>query len=373
MATYCLGNFVNEPSQNDRLMFIYNCSGVLVMSIDPYASTFFKKDKYVYIVTDGRFDYNNALDFDSESTADSAVAKLNNVKKTFIDRTNQTLNGCVNLVSRELFNSHTSSTDLHLTQDQHDALTGEGTPSTTNLYVTKSYVRMARKEILFPEFQSATFTAEPFGANIGTLRTDSEAYGDYIYNFYKWLSAEVTMQSYAISVQWRVPETWLNWNTSAMIVDICTEEDAVTNNKIDVIIRKDGTPVGFTWLANTAYVEGDVVFPLALNGFSYRCTTAGTSDPAVEPTWPIIVGSTVNDPIVGGEVTWICQRHSRIDYFSTVATNWYSEREGTQVITFTRADLGIVTAGDTLNITIRMYSKDSQYVKIGAITFQYTG
>jgi hypothetical protein len=39
MATYNVSNFINDPSEGDRLMFIYNASGQLTMTIDPYAST----------------------------------------------------------------------------------------------------------------------------------------------------------------------------------------------------------------------------------------------------------------------------------------------------------------------------------------------
>jgi len=138
MATYCLANFVNDPSPNDRLMFIYNCSGTLVVSIDPYASTFFKKGVYVYVVTDGKMNYDNVFDFDSETTADLAVARLNDVKKIFIDRTNQTLNGCVSLVPITLFNSHTANTQLHLIQNERDALTAANNPSSTNAILTQN-------------------------------------------------------------------------------------------------------------------------------------------------------------------------------------------------------------------------------------------
>jgi len=117
MAAYCLGNFVLDPSPNDRLMYIYNCSGKLMAAIDPYSSTFFKKSFYVYIVTDGKMDYNNVLDFSSESEADLAVARLNDVKKIFIDRTNQ---GLTDVVTIEDFQSHTGNTSIHITQDISD-------------------------------------------------------------------------------------------------------------------------------------------------------------------------------------------------------------------------------------------------------------
>lgn len=202
--------------------------------------------------------------------------------------------------------------DVAPTSDQKAALAGEGTPSGSNLYTTKSYVRMARKRILFPEFPSAVFCLDGGGANVGTLLTNSEVSGNYIYNHYKWLSAEATLQTYDISIQYRIPETFLSFNAArALIVDICTEEAANTNNKMDVILSKDGT--------------------------------AGTSS------------STGN--------------------FSTVAATWYSEREGNEIVVFTSGDavLSTLSAGDTLNILIRMYSKSSKYVKIGAVTIQYEG
>jgi hypothetical protein len=91
MATYCLSNFVKDPSISDSLMYIYNCSNVLMSMIDPYTTVFYYKGKYVNIVTDGKMNYNNVLDFSSESEAISAVARLNDVKKIFIDRINQAI------------------------------------------------------------------------------------------------------------------------------------------------------------------------------------------------------------------------------------------------------------------------------------------
>lgn len=136
MSTYCLNNFLKDPDVNDRLMFVYNCGGVLKMNIDPYTSTFFKKGVYVYVVTDGKMNYDNTLDFPSEGDADLAVARFNDVKKIFIDRTNNTLNGCVNLVSRALFNSHTGDTSLHLTPDQNAALDNSNNPNFNNPIAT---------------------------------------------------------------------------------------------------------------------------------------------------------------------------------------------------------------------------------------------
>lgn len=52
---------------------------------------------------------------------------------------------------------------------------------------------------------------------------------------------------------------------------------------------------GETWVASTDYIVGDYVQPTTPNNnFTYRCTTAGTSDSS-EPTWPTTAGNTVND------------------------------------------------------------------------------
>lgn len=143
MATYCIGNFVNDPSPNDRLIFIYNCSGKLTISIDPYASTFFQKSRYVYIVTDGKMNYDNTLDFATVSESEQAVARLNDIKKIFIDRTNNTLSGCVNLVSKCEFYDHTGNTHLHLIPTLYDALTGATNPSSANTFATMEDIEIA--------------------------------------------------------------------------------------------------------------------------------------------------------------------------------------------------------------------------------------
>jgi len=52
---------------------------------------------------------------------------------------------------------------------------------------------------------------------------------------------------------------------------------------------------------STAYLLGDVVRPVATNGFIYRATTAGTTAAGL-PTYPTVLGQTVVD----GGVTWVC-------------------------------------------------------------------
>lgn len=55
------------------------------------------------------------------------------------------------------------------------------------------------------------------------------------------------------------------------------------------------------WQANHAYVAKAVVIPTTFAGYSWRCTTAGTSA-GVEPSWPADPSATPT--IADGGVTW---------------------------------------------------------------------
>lgn len=67
------------------------------------------------------------------------------------------------------------------------------------------------------------------------------------------------------------------------------------------------TPQIGTRAASTAYTLGNLVRPATVNGYVYKCTTAGTTA-ATAPTFPTIPGSTVTD----GTVVWTCQAgHNR--------------------------------------------------------------
>lgn len=55
------------------------------------------------------------------------------------------------------------------------------------------------------------------------------------------------------------------------------------------------------WDDSTAYVLGDRVVPLTLNGWVYECVDAGTSDSS-QPVWPTALGQAVTD----GGVVWRC-------------------------------------------------------------------
>ena len=65
------------------------------------------------------------------------------------------------------------------------------------------------------------------------------------------------------------------------------------------------------WVAGTIYAEDAVVRPTLLStftGYTYICTTAGTSHTDTEPTWP----TTSEGTVVDGTVTWT--RQDTLDY-----------------------------------------------------------
>jgi hypothetical protein len=247
-------------------------------------------------------------------TVDSAFGNRNYTEQNYITNSD-THTASINKLDMGL----KDASDLAPTQAEKDALTASlpDLPSGANKYVTQDYIRFARKEVLYPEFQSATFKVSGSTTNTGTLSTNAETHSDFVYNYYKWVSTEAAFQDYDISVQWRVPETFESWHaTKALIIDLCTKEGATTNCKAKVILSIDGS---------------------------------------------------VAAPTDSGEIA------------GTSGDDWCSEREANQVIVFPATDLTLdnLVIGDTLNIIIRMYSKENGtsdgYVKIGAITFQYTG
>ena len=76
---------------------------------------------------------------------------------------------------------------------------------------------------------------------------------------------------------------------------------ATSNPGTDNIVL---TPVDILpeWAVGTAYTVGQRRQPTTANTYIYTCTTAGTSDAALEPTWPTSLTSTVVD----GTCVWTC-------------------------------------------------------------------
>lgn len=87
-CNYNKNNFVSIPVPGDKLdpaIRIYNKSGEHVYSIEPYITTFTQKSRYIYIIVQNNLKYNQTLDFCSTSEAVEALAKLNKVKKIYLD------------------------------------------------------------------------------------------------------------------------------------------------------------------------------------------------------------------------------------------------------------------------------------------------
>ena len=116
MAIFNVNTFVKiPPAATDTAIFIYDGNDHIVMAIDPYVSTFYNKTKYVYIMSDGRMDINNVLEFSTESEASQAVDRLLEAKKCFTDRTQTTL---------ETIYTKTQSDELYVHRHSGDTMDG---------------------------------------------------------------------------------------------------------------------------------------------------------------------------------------------------------------------------------------------------------
>lgn len=89
-------------------------------------------------------------------------------------------------------------------------------------------------------------------------------------------------------------------------------------NQAVIFLDTTNAPSGFTctltgnvWSTATAFALNAYAHPTAANtnGFYYKATAiagTGTTDPAVEPTWPTTVGTTVVDNSGVNQITWTC-------------------------------------------------------------------
>lgn len=172
-----------------------------------------------------------------------------------------------------------------------------------------------RQVILSPEYPGAVLYADGINNSGGTLgmTSDMEKEGDYWYNYYEWKSSETSgLQDYDIIICWALSRDFRAFKSGtneAIKIDFSTEETATTNNKIDVTVYKDNV--------------------LASLGSS--------------------LGNTVS-----------------------VALDWQSARENNSPIAFDGSSLSSLSAGDILIIDIKLYSQNSKYSRVGAITINYT-
>lgn len=107
-----------------------------------------------------------------------------------------------------------------------------------------------------------------------------------------------------------------------------------------------------TWQANTAYALDAVVIPSSFGGYTWYCTTAGTSG-LVEPTWP---DPKITPTVTDNTVTWTVGSGFRQAIQSGVVTIMTAFSAANPTIvrsvrtvrprTFTTADLPVFFVGD---------------------------
>lgn len=99
--------------------------------------------------------------------------------------------------------------------------------------------------VVSPEYPGAVMSASGSDNDAGEegMTSDSEMVGGLMRNYYEWSSdLETGLQSYDILFQVPIPYNFTGFQVVAkpVSVDIKTEENAATNNKIDVTINRDG-------------------------------------------------------------------------------------------------------------------------------------
>lgn len=87
---------------------------------------------------------------------------------------------------------------------------------------------------------------------------------------------------------------WVSDIVADEFVDASYSRGALANV---TVTKTNANSWGTTWGASTAYVVGDIVRPVAGNGWLFKCVVAGTSA-ASEPTWDTTPGQDTADNTV---------------------------------------------------------------------------
>jgi hypothetical protein len=119
----------------------------------------------------------------------------------------------------------------------------------TGKLIKDSGIAMERNANLafFPEYPGTVMSADGSGNDPGTegMTSDSETVSDIVQNYYEWSSDIGTgLQDYDIIIKIPMPFNFTGFQTGynvALTVDIKTEENTTTNNKIDIILQEDGS------------------------------------------------------------------------------------------------------------------------------------
>ena len=107
-------------------------------------------------------------------------------------------------------------------------------------------------------------------------------------------------------------DTDIDGTVTALDTSAYTAEFTVRQTDYDGAVQLSVTDADYITLGftpppcerDTAYVLGQRVIPGVdtPNGFIYQCHDAGTTDAAIEPAWPTVLGDTVSDGTAG----WTC-------------------------------------------------------------------
>ena len=103
------------------------------------------------------------------------------------------------------------------------------------------------------------------------------------------------------------------------------------------------------WQASTSYSVGDVVRPTTRNGYSYECTTGGTSG-GTEPIWGTTPGGTTSD----GTVVWTCRNNYALASQAMVGgdfTNADGDVSGRKVTVAQKNTVSIHTNGTATHVS----------------------
>jgi hypothetical protein len=164
---------------------------------------------------------------------------------------------------------------------------------------------------LSPEFAGASFTASNSAAINGTMTSEIGTSATGWQSYYQWTSAQTSLQDYTIAVRIKLPTNFSSWKATGLTVNFVTQSNISTDNKVDVVIYNDtDTP-------------GEIV------------ASKSTQVSATGGTWSTIQFTSTN-----------------LD--DGVAPDWDA-------------------AGETAILLIRLYSKDSNYVRIGDIGLDFNG
>jgi hypothetical protein len=128
---------------------------------------------------------------------------------------------------------------------------------------------------------------------------------------------------------------------------------------INIILATPREVVNYvSWPVSTAISLNTVVFPSPLNGYVYKCTTAGTTG-STQPTWPTTAGNTVTD----GTVVWTCQA-----YTTGTALPTANDNSTGASFTLQQSDFPTITGIPSTNVTYTAHVIVAGVTPSGSVT-----